>query len=328
LADALSHQEPLLVPRITQDWVDSIAPTPEYARFLRDRLGFESLIAAPLTARGRRLGLIKFVRADPVRRFGKDDLQLARELARRVAIALDNALLYNASQEAIQAREHVLGVVSHDLRNPLGAIQLSTEAMKRRLHTTLPEAGRMSFEASIQKIENSCKRMRGLIEDVLNLAKLEAGSFHVEKKEVTTESLLTEAFDMLEPLALSKSIDLAAESSRDACVVRCDPERIMQVFSNLVGNAIKFTPEHGRIRMRVESEPKAVVFTVEDNGPGISPEDLPHIFDRFWQANRASRQGAGLGLAIAQGIVEAHGGKTWVESTVGVGTRFSFTLPR
>lgn len=318
---------PLLMTRVSPEWVHSISPTQDYARFLLERLGMETVVAAPLIARGQPIGLIKFVRADRTRRFTKEDAQLVNELAGRMASALDNAQLYRAQQEATQAREHVLSVVSHDLRNPIGAIQLGVGAMRRKLDNAIAEPAKSSFEATLQKIDSSCKRMTALIQDVLNLSKMERGRFIIDKREVTADSLLKEALDMLEPLAVARSIHLQVVNHVGHCVVRCEQERIMQVFSNLVGNAIKFIPEHERVTLELVQREPEVVFAVRDTGEGIAPEDLPHLFNRFWQARRTARQGAGLGLAIVKGIVESHGGRVWVESATGKGTSFYFSLP-
>jgi signal transduction histidine kinase len=138
---------------------------------------------------------------------------------------------------------------------------------------------------------------------------------------------MTDALDLLRPLAAAKRIALVTDLSPALPRVDGDRERLLQVFSNLGGNAIKFTPENGRIEIRVSVRESGVEFAVRDNGPGIASEDLPHIFDRFWQAKKAARSGVGLGLAIAKGIVESHGGGIRVESQPGQGSCFAFTLP-
>jgi len=142
---------------------------------------------------------------------------------------------------------------------------------------------------------------------------------------------LREAFELLQPLAAAKPVALVAPSGLASHRLYCDRERILQVFSNLVGNAIKFTPAHGHVWLDVAAMNGEVVFSVADDGPGIPGEALPHMFDRFWQATQPShvrRQGAGLGLSIVKGIIEAHGGRVWVDSRPGEGSRFSFSVPR
>jgi signal transduction histidine kinase len=168
--------------------------------------------------------------------------------------------------------------------------------------------------------------MNRLIQDLLDVAKIEAGRLGVDPRPVEVPPLVAEAFDMLRPIASEKSIRLDVAVADDLPTIAADAGRVLQVLSNLVGNAIKFTPAEGRVTIRAERVAGTVGFCVADTGPGIPPEQLPHIFGRFWQADRSDRRGIGLGLAIAKGIVEAHGGRISVESRVGEGTSFYFTL--
>ena len=237
--------------------------------------------------------------------------------------------MYEEARQAVSAREEVLKIVSHDLRNPLGTIAMATQFMLEE--PGLPEAMRTKQLKSIQR---AGERMNRLIQDLLNVARMEAGRLIVEPERVEPGALLGEALEMLRPLAADKGIVLAGEALPDAGAaalppVHADPGRVLQVLGNLVGNAIKFTPSGGRVTIRAERAlglGGKVRFSVADTGPGIPPEQLPHIFGRFWQANRADRRGIGMGLAIAKGIVEAHGERLWVESRVGEGTTFYFTL--
>jgi signal transduction histidine kinase len=156
---------------------------------------------------------------------------------------------------------------------------------------------------------------------------MESGRLAIETRRMSSQSLVLEAVETLRSLAASSSVDLAMEAGDDEASVLADPHRVQQVFSNLIGNAIKFTPRGGRVVVRCKLGEGAMQFEVRDTGPGIAAEHLPHIFGQFWQANRRDHRGIGLGLAIAKGIVEAHGGKIWVESEPGEGSSFLFTLP-
>ena len=156
---------------------------------------------------------------------------------------------------------------------------------------------------------------------------MEAGQLTIERARLSARELIVEAVDMQRPLASSSSLELRVDVDRDVPEVWGDRDRLLQVFENLIGNAIKFTKAGGRITVGAASRDHEVVFWVADTGSGIAPENLPRVFDRFWQATRADRQGAGLGLPITKGIVEAHGGRIWVESTPNRGTTFSFTIP-
>ncbi len=169
--------------------------------------------------------------------------------------------------------------------------------------------------------------MNRLIQDLLDVARMEAGQLSVTRAPLAAAGLLVEAVDMQRPLASSSSVELRLDLERDLPEVIADRDRLLQVFENLIGNAIKFTQAGGRITVGAAPRNDELVFWVADTGCGMAPESLPHVFDRFWQATRADRQGAGLGLPITKGIVEAHGGRIWVESALGRGSTFFFTIP-
>jgi PAS domain S-box-containing protein len=228
---------------------------------------------------------------------------------------------------AILAREEILAMVSHDLKNPLGAILLTT-ALLRRMELEGEQGERV--RGNVEKIQRAAERMNSLIRDILDVARIEAGHFLVEPAPHSPLALMDEAIELLQPLAVQKGLRLERQARGESLgPVRCDRERVLQVFSNLLGNAIKFTPAGGLVCVRAEpGEGATVRFSVKDTGPGIPAEQVPHLFDRYWQARDKARMGTGLGLFIARGIVTAHGGHIWVDSTVGVGSTFSFTLPR
>jgi signal transduction histidine kinase len=170
--------------------------------------------------------------------------------------------------------------------------------------------------------------MERLIQDLLDVALVEAGQLTIERSRLSAGGLIVEAVDMQRPLASSSSLELRVEVAPNVPEVWGDRDRLLQVFENLIGNAIKFTKAGGRITAGASSRDDEVVFWVADTGCGIASANLGRIFDRFWQAFRGGRRGAGLGLPIAKGIVEAHGGRIWVESTEGSGSTFLFTIPR
>ena len=217
----------------------------------------------------------------------------------------------------------MLGVVAHDLRNPLSTILMQASVLKRHG----PEPERRS-QKPVEVIQRAAKRMNRLIQDLLDVALMEAGQLTIERARLSAGGLIVEAVDMQRPLASSSSLELRVEVDPDVPEVWGDRDRLLQVFENLIGNAIKFTKAGGRITAGAASRDDEVVFWVADTGCGIASENLPRVFDRFWQATRAGRQGAGLGLPITKGIVEAHGGRIWVESTAGSGSTFFFTIPR
>jgi signal transduction histidine kinase len=180
--------------------------------------------------------------------------------------------------------------------------------------------------SSAQMIQRAADRMAVLLHDLLDLAKIEAGRFDVAASAQPLAEMLQDAFELLLPLAQSQRVDLHVDAV-PAVNVLADPERIFQVLSNLASNAIKFTPAGGEVAIRARIEGSLAVIEVQDTGAGIAPQQLPRIFDRYWQARHASTAGTGLGLYIAKGIVEAHGGTITASSEVGQGTTISFTLP-
>jgi PAS domain S-box-containing protein len=228
-----------------------------------------------------------------------------------------------ALQRAVAARDDVLGIVAHDLRNPLGTITMQASLLER----PAPEAERRDQTPRLV-ISRSASRMNHLIQDLLDVAVVEAGQLKVERERLSAADLARDALEAQTPLASSSGLETRLEVGRGVRDVWGDRNRLLQVFDNLIGNAVKFTKEGGRITVGAIAKDQEVVFSVADTGSGIAPESVPRIFDRFWQATtRAGRLGAGLGLPITRGIVEAHGGRIWVESTVGRGSTFFFTIP-
>ena len=280
-----------------------------------------SLMAVPLVSRGQTLGVILAAAAEGTL-FAQEDAALVSELSRHGSLAIDNARLYRESQQAVQAREEVLAIVSHDLRNPLNAVMLAA--------SLLQTSGKIAPDDSeqLEIIDISAKRMQRLIEDLLDVTRLEGGKqLPIDPATLDVQSLFEETNELFKSQAATRSITLQCHAPNDVPPVFADRHRVLQVLSNLIGNAMKFTPQGGMITCRAESQDGKVLITVADNGPGIPRENLGDIFNPYWQAKRTARLGAGLGLPIAKGIVESHGGRIWVESEPGKGTKFFFTLP-
>jgi signal transduction histidine kinase len=175
--------------------------------------------------------------------------------------------------------------------------------------------------------KRSVEQMNRLIGDLLDVMRMEAGRLALETEDLTVAAIVAQADESARHLAAERHIELTTPAPDESLHVRGDRDRLAQVFSNLVGNAIKFTPEGGKVSLRARRDGKEIVFEVADNGPGLSKEQMTHLFDRFWQANRGDRRGVGLGLPIAKGIVDAHGGRMWAESDVGAGSHFFVALP-
>lgn len=225
-------------------------------------------------------------------------------------------------RSALVTRDNLLAIVTHDLRTPLSAILLSSEVLEDRA----ARQGQIAEQGHFKVIHRSIERMTTLIDDLLEAATMEAGLFSIDVNPEETNSLLEEALDAIAPLSKSKGIELRRDFATGLPAVRCDRRRVSQVLANLVGNAIKFVPRRGHVAVGARQLEDEVIFSVRDSGPGIAPEQLEHLFDRFWKGNRTERQGVGLGLFIAKGIIDAHCGRIWVESELGRGTTFHFAL--
>jgi PAS domain S-box-containing protein len=244
---------------------------------------------------------------------------------RRTEVLLEDALA--RAEDAIRDRDDMLSLVNHDLRNPVNAVKMLASALLR-LPTSaeaadLPVVAREHANVMLQ----SATQMDALIQDLLDVARLERGTLRLACQTAAISPILTLAADILAPMAAEKHITLETEIEAGLPPVSVDPDRVGQVLSNLLGNALKFTPEGGSVRLRAIRTVDAVEVRVQDSGIRIKSDDLPFIFDRFWQAKRTDRSGAGLGLAIAKGIVQAHGGTIVIESVLGQGTIVRFTLP-
>ncbi|HUQ04702.1 MAG TPA: HAMP domain-containing sensor histidine kinase [Kofleriaceae bacterium] len=229
------------------------------------------------------------------------------------------------ADEAIAARDEFLAMVTHDLRTLLGGIAMNAAMLIREADDS-PE-GRLVVRRA-DSVQSFAGRMTRLISDLLDVSSIEAGRLGISVERLDASRLLRETVDTFQPLAASRGITLTATMADDALLANFDHDRILQVLGNLVGNAIKFTGAPGTIEIGVYPDGENVVFSVRDSGSGIDAADVNLIFDRFWQAPTETRRGLGLGLYISRCIVEAHGGRIWVESEPGRGSVFTFTLPR
>jgi signal transduction histidine kinase/ActR/RegA family two-component response regulator len=277
-----------------------------------------SLLGAPMHARNRMTGVV-YVASRGRRGFAHDELQLLELAADRIGTIIDNAALYEQALAAIRSRDAVMGVVSHDLRGPLSTILMSTE---------LIESDDPELVKPVAVIKRSVDLMVRLIADLRDVGSIEAGHLSIRTRPEAAAELVRDAIEGIEDAAAQKTLRLAVKLPARDRMLDCDRFRIIQVLTNLLSNAIKFTPKGGSITLSMmEVEPNQARFSVEDTGAGIAEADLPYVFDRYWQATATAHLGTGLGLAITRGIVEAHGGAISVESRVGQGTTFSFTLP-
>ncbi len=319
LSEILSKPSPVLLPSDAASRLLEVSANPAYLKAMK-AMNPQSALFLPLVAREQLIGALTLFRTK--RGFDGDDLGFAEDLARLTALALDNARLHDTVRASLRAREEMVGVVSHDLRNPVAAVKMLSRTMLRA-----SENGGTHARASIELISQAAEQMDSLIRDLLDVNRLDVGKLVVTAVPVDPSVLLADSLQTLRPLVEEKGIILDLQVETPLPKVMADHERIQQALSNLVGNAIKFSAAGSKIVVAARKESDDVIISVIDSGKGIAAEQLPRVFDRYWQSSRTDRQGAGLGLAIAKGIVEAHGGRIWIESTQGEGTTASFSLP-
>ncbi len=321
LAEALQRLEPVLIPVVNAaEVLDATARDASHREVLSGIKG-RSLLAVPLLARGRPLGVIGFFYAHSDRRYGPLDVALAQEVCRRAALAIDNAKLYQRAEEANRAKDEFLATVSHELRTPLSAILGWTRLLR---------GGGLSAEKqarALETLERNARVQARLVEDLLDVSRIVAGETRLEAGPVEVARVVEAALEALRPAAEAKEIALDVSLDRRLWVAG-DADRLQQVTWNLLSNAIKFTPPHGRVFLSLQAHDQQAELTVGDSGQGIPRDFLPHVFERFRQADATATRstgGLGLGLAIVRHLVELHGG-TVTAASEGPGQGATFTV--
>ncbi len=288
--------------------------------------GARSVMRVNLEAHGRHLGALTLVGGESRNTYGPPDLRLAEEIASRVAMALDNERHAARSARLLRDRQEVLALVSHDLRDPLAALSMGAAGMLQRA----PESDRRRSRKTLDMMDRSVRRMDRMIGDLLDTSSLEAGRLSVLREWHAVSSIVSEAVESHAFDTRGVTPAIRVELPEEPCLVFCDRYRVLQVLTNLVGNAVKFTPQEGSVVVAVRRNGLETTFSVTDTGRGMAPEEQSLAFEPHWQARAADvnrQRGAGLGLYICRGIVEAHGGKIWVESELHKWSAFTFTIP-
>jgi PAS domain S-box-containing protein len=306
----------ILVPSIDPAEVVERA-VPAMSTFLT-RYPVHAMLTVPLRAGDRVIGTLQALRIHAGQTFTGDDLRIFEDLAERVALAVSNARLFARIEESNRSRDDILAVVSHDLRAPLASIVMAAGASPR-------EPAHLERQFSI--IKRNADQMARLISDLLDFASIQAGRLAVERSWFTADQIATTVFEMFAAAAAERLVILTPPTL-DPIELCTDRDRLIQALGNLVSNAVKLTPAGGRIDITAEVTSRTVKFAVRDDGPGIAPEDQPHVFERYWRGAKTSYRGHGLGLAIAKGIAEALGGHLSVISELGRGSTFSISVPR
>lgn len=280
--------------------------------------GAGEVLCLPLAHAAGLLGVLR-LSLPPDRSLPEAERERLAALGRHATAVLGEQLARDNLARSLHTRDEILGIVAHDLRNPLNVIAAASGS----LHQRLPD---LLSRRPVERIMRAAQRAEHLIRDLLDVSAMESGHFSIDKRVLDTASTILSAMESQQALAASSSVILASDLSPDLPLVEADEERLLQVLENLLGNAVKFTEPGGTVTLGASPRGQELLVWVKDNGPGIAADQLPHLFDRFWQGKKGDRRGAGLGLAICRGIVEAHGGRIWAESTPGAGTTVFFTL--
>ena len=315
---------PEALPDVTDEIFPSLARDKEHERVLRE-LGLKSFITVPLVARERTIGALTLSSTRERREYTSEDIAFAQEIANRAALAIENARLYKRAQEVNRAKDEFLATLSHELRTPLTPVLGWTHMIRSGL---LNEA---ETAQGIRTIEKNSQSLSHLINDLLDMSSILSGKMRIERAPVELSSVVREAVETVRPLADARRVALEVETGGLSPVVSGDRTRLVQVFWNLLNNGVKFSREGGRVHVRFESANGAARISVEDEGEGIAPEFLPHVFERFRQADMGTTRqhgGLGIGLALVKSFVEAHGGTVAASSPgEGRGSAFAVTLP-
>lgn len=250
-----------------------------------------------------------------------------RDVSEQRRAADELQAMYERAKQAVLARDQTLAVVSHDLRNPVNAIKMLAAALVRAARSEALQSAGTDVSDSAEIIRRAAEQADRLIQDLLDVSRIEAGSLRIHVEPHDLRAMIEAACEVLTPIAREKSVRLHGDVSDELPLVNVDAARVHQIISNIAGNAIKFTPAGGEVAITVEPQDRELVVVISDTGPGLPLEEVEKLTDRSWQATRQTSGGSGLGLVIAKGLVEAHGGRLWAESQPGGGSVFRFSLP-
>ena len=324
LAKVIRTGETVFMPDVTEAFVAAQARSPEHLAAILES-NIRSLMIVPMVARGHIIGAMTVASATAARPLDQGSLALARDLARRAAVAIDNAQLYQAAVVANETKANFLATMSHELRTPLTAIIGYDELLAEGITGQVNDAQREQLD----RIKVNARQLLALIEEILLYTRVEAGRESVHLEEVQPKELVDDAITTVAPMAQKKHLSLTAETIAPALTLTTDGQKLRQMLINLIENAVKFT-EQGRVTVRAFARGTDVVFEVQDTGIGIAPEHLEHVFEEFWQVEQTKTRtvgGSGLGLSTTRRLAKLLGGEVTVESQLQVGSTFRLVLP-
>ena len=324
LAKVIRTGETVFMPDVTEAFVAAQARSPEHLAAILES-NIRSLMIVPMVARGHIIGAMTVASATAARPLDHGSLALARDLARRAAVAIDNAQLYQAAVVANETKANFLATMSHELRTPLTAIIGYDELLAEGITGQVNDAQREQLD----RIKVNARQLLALIEGILLYTRVEAGRESVHLDEVRPKELVDDAITTVAPVAKKKHLSLTAETIAPTLTLTTDSQKLRQMLINLIDNAVKFT-ELGSVTVRVFPRGTDVVFEVQDTGIGIAPEHLENIFEEFWQVEQTKTRtagGSGLGLSTTRRLAKLLGGEVTVESQLQVGSTFRVVLP-
>ncbi len=324
-AKVLRTGEPAIYTEISPHLIEQATHDPEHARLIQS-VGLRSGMIVPLTARGRTLGALSFGAAESGRSFGADDLELAEDLARRAALAIDNARLYAAAQAAIRTRDEFLSIAAHEMKTPMTSLTGYAQVLQRRFARDKTSGER--DRRAVDVIAAQAERLSRLIAAPLDVSRIETGHFTLDRQLVDLPGLVRRVVEEAQPALDRHTLELRAPDG--GLVVEGDALRLEQVLQNLIQNAIKYSPEGGPVNVRVDERAGRAAISVSDKGIGVPAEAQPRLFQRFFRAANlagSSISGMGIGLYVVREIVSRHGGTVDVASQEGEGSTFTISLP-
>ncbi len=322
LPNVLRTGKPELYPVITDELLVKVAKNKEHLKLLRT-IGFTSAMIVPIFSQKTPIGGITFVTAETRRHYNQADLLMAEELATRASVAIENARLYKGSQDAITVRDEFISVASHELKTPVTSVKMFTQVLKKHSE----QIGDKKAVVHLTKMDKQLNKLTELIYDLLNISKIQAGRMEFREEIFDFDKTVKEVTDVLQHSETKHTIVVQGITKKK---IRGDEERIGQVINNLVSNAVKYSPKSNKVVIKLRSDKTTVYVSVQDFGIGMEKAHLNKIFERFYRVYDTTDKtfpGLGIGLYISSEIIKRHGGKLWVDSDIGKGSTFSFSIP-